>query len=106
MCLAGGIAVTDQDTLQAVIANDTAPERIVEIKNQAATTFAAPRRDYAADVIRINGYVVLRERQFCHIPQRGIVPVGQSDICREASRVKNSKINGCKRVQLKIYPRD
>src|SRR5579862_5478035 len=77
--LAGCIALSEQNPAQTVVADDAAPQRIVEVEHQAAAREAADRGHNAAHVVGVQRHEVLIERQFREIPLPRAVPVGKPD---------------------------
>ena len=48
MSFAGRVALAEHDALQPVVADHAAPQRVVEVEDQAFAALAAQRRDEAA----------------------------------------------------------
>ena len=51
MRLARGVAIADQDAFDAIVTDDAAPKRIVQVEDQATPAFPNPCRQDPANVI-------------------------------------------------------
>ncbi len=89
MRLAGRVALPDHDAFEPVIADDAAPQRVVEIEDEAAAALAAQRRDDAADMIGVERQEDRRERQLRHVPQGRIVPALEPHRLRQRGDVEH-----------------
>src|SRR5579863_752447 len=78
MGFAGGVALRDLNSFQAVITDDAAPYGVVEIENQDAAAFASERGEQARDVIRVERQETIREWELRKIPFGGRMPIGEA----------------------------
>ena len=76
--LAGCVALPEDDALDAVVADDAAPHRIVEIEDQASPALAAERADEPRAVLGVERKILAVEREFSEIPLLGRMPIAQS----------------------------
>jgi hypothetical protein len=60
---AGCVTLRELNAFEAIVADDAAPKRVVEIHHQNATALAAKRRDDARNMIRIERNVIAGKRQ-------------------------------------------
>ena len=79
MRLADCAALPEDDPTKFIVTDHTAPKRIVEIENEAASAFAAHSGQHPTDVISVERQVVLGTRKFSGKPLNTVVPAGRSD---------------------------
>ena len=76
---AGGIALPDNDTLEAVVAHDPAPQRIVQVENQSAPALPPKRAQDAAGMIGVQRQEPRIEGKLGYVPLRRGVPASEAD---------------------------
>ncbi len=77
--LTGAVALAQDDALDAVIADDPAPERIVQVEDQAASALAAHGGGEARGVLGVDRQAGPGEGQLGHVPLHRRMPGRKTD---------------------------
>src|ERR1700689_2916179 len=76
MRLAARIALRHPDAVQSVIADDTTPDCVVQVKDERLAALASQRCYGARRMLRVERNELIAEREFGHVPQRCVMPLG------------------------------
>ena len=85
---AGGIALRDLDALKPVIANHAAPNRVVQVQDEALAAAATQGCQQSADMVGINRQADVGKRQLGQVPLRRRVPGGKANRFSQRCHVK------------------
>src|SRR5437660_1445442 len=67
------------NSLEPVVANDTAPKRIVQVEHKTLSGLAFGSTEHTANVIRVNGHDLQCHRHFGAVPAARIMPSAETD---------------------------
>ncbi len=77
----------ERNAVEPVVADDAAPQRIVEVEDQNLARLALERADNAGDHVGVDGREIRREGKLRGVPVARIVPALVADRSREARDV-------------------
>ena len=81
-CLTDAGALAKHDSLEPVIGDDAAPQRVVQIEDQTFVYLATQGSKQARQPLRIQGRETLGEWDFCVMPHRQVEPRVGADEAR------------------------
>src|SRR6266702_1575155 len=88
MSLAGRITLTEQDSVEPVVPDHSAPERVVQIEHKGAFALASHRPDQPTDVVSVKRTEARIEGNLGNVPLSWVVPTSETDSFGESRRIQ------------------